>query len=351
LLASLAPAAILPSRNVWLRGPGFDLAWLVGLPAMGAALALIAFPLVAPVAWPIYALTTGQAHFAATYARVYFEPAELHRWWRAAIFLPFYILAAVMLIMGLGGEVGLAALFTLAFAWGYWHYARQAFGVACHYQRRVQADALDRRLLSVAIHVPAMAAALWFMSRLPGSILGLPVLRLPVPVEVAFAIVALAPLAVLPVLIRAALGHGAGMHGRVDIFSTLLSGGVFYTALVFTPDAAAAHLGVSLWHTVQYHAFVYHAQVQRFPDASRPGLLPWLLAEGKRWRYFVFLSLLAFCVFAFPAHLTRLFGAAEPVAVMIANTTWLVINFHHYLLDGWIWARPKQRPVAVPLAA
>ena len=36
---------------------------------------------------------------------------------------------------------------------------------------------------------------------------------------------------------------------------------------------------------------------------------------------------------------------------MIANTTWLVINFHHYLLDGWIWARPKQRPVAVPVAA
>src|SRR5207245_1854919 len=91
---------------------------------------------------------------------------------------------------------------------------------------------------------------------------------------------------------------------------------VFYTALVFTPDAAAAHLGVSLWHTVQYHAFVYHAQVQRFPDASRPGLLPWLLAEGKRWRYFVFLSLLAFGVFAFPAHLTRVFGGELTMALV-----------------------------------
>ncbi len=350
MLASLAPSAILPARSIWLRSPSFDLAWLVGLPTLGAALALIAFPIIAPVAWPIYALTTGQAHFAATYARVYFEPAELHRWWRAAVFLPGYILAAVLVVMALGGELGLATLFTFAFAWGYWHYARQAFGVACHYQRRVQADPWDRRLISLAIHVPAMAAALWFMSRLPGSLLGLPMLTIPLPVEVAFAIVALAPLAVLPALVRAAMGHGAGASGRLDLLSALMSGSVFYTALVFCPDASAAHLGVSMWHTVQYHAFVYHAQVQRFPDPGRPGLLPWLLAEGKRWRYFLFLTLLAFCVFAFPAHLTRLLGGAEPIAVMVANTTWLVINFHHYLLDGWIWSRPKQRPVTVPTA-
>jgi len=343
VLASITATTLLPTRAVWLRNPSFDLMWLVGLPALGAAAALVVFPFVAPVAWPIYALTTGQAHFAATYARVYLEPAELHRFWRAAVFLPGYLLAAVLLTMALGGETGLAALFTLAFAWGYWHYTRQAFGVARQYQRRLDGvDLWDRRLLWLAVHVPPVGATIWFMSLLPGSILGLPVLRIPLPVEIGFALVALAPLAILPALMRAGMGQGAGPTGRLDLLTALLSSSVFYTALVFSPDPGAGHLGVSMWHTVQYHAFVFNVQVKRFPDASQPGLLPWLLAVGHRWRYFVFLTLLAFCVFAFPAHLSRLLGAAEPVAVMVANTAWLVINFHHYLLDGWIWVSPKR---------
>ena len=352
MLASLSHPAHLPARSLWIRDARFDLAWLIGAPIAGVGLLLLVFPVIAPVAWPIYALTTGQAHFAATYARVYFEPAELKRHWRAAVFLPGYLLAAILLTLALLGEQGVAVLFTLAFAWGYWHYIRQAFGVARQYQRKLDgADAWDRRLLSLAIHVPAAATAVWFLASLDGSLLGLPVLHIPLPREAGIALLLLAPLALVPALVRAALGHGAGAAGRLDLLTTLATGGVFYLALVAIPEKAAAHLAVSMWHTVQYHAFVYNAQVKRFPKADQPGLLPWLLAAGQRWRYFVFLMVLAFAVFAFPPHLTRLFGAAEPVAIMVANIVWLVVNLHHYLLDGWIWVGPKKPAVAATPAA
>jgi hypothetical protein len=343
MLASLASVRVQPSRPLWLRNARFDLLWLLGLPALGTSLALIAFPGLAALAWPVYAVTTGQPHFGATFARVYFESSELRRWWRAAVMLPGYLLAAVLLVLGLGGEFGLAALVTLVFAWGYWHYTRQAFGVARHYQRRLpDADLWDRRLLWLAIHVPPSAAAIWFLSRLPETLLELPVLRLPLAAEIVLPLVVLAPLALLPALARAGLGCGAGVRDRVDLLTALLTTAVFYATLVFTPSALAAHLGVSIWHTVQYHAFVYHAQVQRYADPSRPGLLPWLLAQGYRWRYFIFLGVLAFCVFSFPPHLARVVGLGEAAAVMVLVVVWVVVNLHHYLLDGWIWAAPKR---------
>jgi hypothetical protein len=351
MLVSVAPTAFLPSRTLWLRNARFDFLWLLGFPALAASLALIAFPGLAPLAWPVYAVTTGQPHFGATFARVYFEGSELRRWWRAAVFLPGYLLAGALVVLALGGELALAALVTLVFAWGYWHYTRQAFGVARHYQRRLPAsDVWDRRLLWVAIHVPPVAATLWFMSHWPATILELPVLRLPLPTDLGLALVALAPLALVPALVRSGLGLGAGVRGRVDLLTAFLTTGVFYATLVFTPNALAAHLGVSIWHTVQYHAFVYHAQVQRFSDPGRPGLLPWLLAEGQRWRYFVFLAGLAFCVFMFPPHVARLLGGSEATAAMVLTMVWIVVNLHHYLLDGWIWASPK-RPSPAPAAS
>jgi hypothetical protein len=341
----------LRAQGTWLRSPGFDLAWLVGLPALGAVLLLSIVPGLGALVWIPYVLLSGQPHLMSTYSRLFLEPAQWRRWWRPTVLLPGIILAAVLAVMAWGGELVLAALYTFVFSWGFWHYARQSYGVARQYQRRLGADDWDRRLLTLAVHVPAVAAIIWFMTSLRGDLLGLPVLTIPLPAECGAVLLGVAALAVLPSLVRAASSKGAGGAGRLDLLVAGVSGTVFYTALVFTPDARAAYLGVSMWHSLQYQAFVFHAQGRTLRQSSGTAgasrILACLLAAPHR--YFLVLVVAAFCVFAALPFGTELFGVSEAMAVRIAAVVWLVVNIHHYLLDSWIWAGPK--PSAVPATA
>jgi hypothetical protein len=305
----------------------------------------------ASLVWIPYVLLSGQPHLMSTYSRLLLEPAQWRRWWRPTLFLPAFILAAVLAVMVWGGEFAVAALYTFVFAWSFWHYARQGYGVARQYQRRLGADDWDRRLLTLAVHVPAVAAILWFMTSLRGDLLGLPVLVIPLPAEIGALLLGFAALAVLPLLVRAASARGIRGAGRLDVLVAAVSGTVFYTALVFTPDARAAYLGVSLWHSLQYQAFVYYAQGRALRASSGTAggspVLACLLAAPHR--YFLVLIVAAFCVFAALPFGTELFGVSEATAVRIAAVVWLVVNIHHYLLDSWIWTGPLGRPASAPV--
>jgi hypothetical protein len=333
----------------WARSPSFDLLWLVGLPSLGSVLVLLALPALALLAWPLFSFAFAQPHLVATYVRVYAPRGAWRQQWRTTILLPLGLLAAILSTLAWGGPQGLAVLMTLSFAWAYWHYTRQAFGVARYYQRRLgHADPRDRQLLWLAVHVPALGASLWFLARMPPSIRELPVLQIPIPLEWAGVAVALAPLAVLPALLRAWRGGGAGAAGRLDLLMVLVCVVMFYATLVFTADALAAYVGLALWHSLQYLAFVYHAEEARWTRAPGAGLLPWLLAEGYRWRYLGFVIALAGCLFALPPYLTRVLGGTDTVVAVAALATLLVVNFHHNLLDTWIWRTPAQPGRSAP---
>jgi hypothetical protein len=332
----------------WARGPRFDLLWLIGLPALGGASLLLIVPALASVTWPLFTVAAAQPHLVATYLRVYAEPQAWRRWWPATVLLPLGLGGAVLGILAWGGPVGLAALMTLSFAWAYWHYTRQAFGIARYYQRRLAgADARDRQWLWLAIHLPALSAALWFLTRLPATVGGVPVLRVPVPPEWTVVPVGLAPLALLLTLLRAARGQGAGGRGRLDLLLAGVCTSVFYLTLVFTTDALAAYVGVALWHSLQYQAFVYHAEAQRRRVARGAGFLPWVLAAGAGWRYVVFLMALAGGLFALPPYLCRVWGGTEAAVMVASVATVLVVSFHHNLLDTWIWRTPPPHPRSV----
>src|SRR5207248_9493305 len=47
------------------------------------------------------------------------------------------------------GQLGLATLVTFTIAWAYWHYARQAWGIARLYQRRASTTRADYYALAI----------------------------------------------------------------------------------------------------------------------------------------------------------------------------------------------------------
>jgi hypothetical protein len=338
----LATSSLRPSLTSapWVRTARFDLLALIGVPAVLATWGVLFWPLLAVFVGPWYQALAANPHLTATYVRLGTEPSLWRRWRAAAVLLPAGLLLAVVAVYVLAERAGLTALVTLAIGWAYWHYARQAWGVARLYQRRLAgADTADRWLLSAAIHIPAVAAAIWWLSRAPEMLIGLPLYAVPLPSALTTVCVWVAPLAILPALGRARRGAGAGRTGRLDLATAVTSGGVFYLALVINPDPEAGYFGVSLWHTVQYLAVVY--VTQKRVAVSQGGPLLWLTA--RPWCYYLAIVVTAFAFLSLPFRLAHGVGLPEMAITVAGITTWLVVTLHHYLLDTWIWGAPPRR--------
>jgi hypothetical protein len=305
---------------------------ILGLPAVVLAGLVIGWPGLIGQAGPWYQALSANPHLTATYIRLGTEPALRRRWRNAIYLLPLGLVAIVVGAPLLWGSAGLAALVTITIAWAYWHYARQAWGIARLYQRRAPATRADYYALGLAIHVPAVAAAIWWLSRAPDTLIGLPMYALPIPEPLAAGIVLAAPLAIVPLCWRAACQP---VGARLDVGLALLSGGIFYLALVANSHAEAGYIAISAWHTVQYVAIVYVAQARI--GASQGGLLAWSTARPPI--YYGGVVVAAFLLLAVPFGLLLLAGVSEAMVAAARTTVWLVVTLHHYLLDTWIWQR------------
>jgi hypothetical protein len=125
---------------------------------------------------------------------------------------------------------------------------------------------------------------------------------------------------------------------------------VFLTGYVLIPDVTAGWLVLNVWHNVQYIMFVWNFNNGRFQDRIDPQA-KFLSTLCQRQNV---LSYLALCVgIATAVYLlihqasTSIFQTSAIQAALIAS---MIINFHHYVVDGIIWKRKKPQPAphAVP---
>jgi hypothetical protein len=336
LATTVRPGAVLLP---WVRSPSYDVLTLLGVPALAAAVAVLGWPGFVAGIGPWYQALAANPHLTATYVRLGTEPGLRQRWRAATFLLPAGLLLAVLLVYFTTERAGLTALVTLTIAWAYWHYTRQSWGVARLYQRRLSAaDAQDRWLLSLAIHVPAVAAAVWWLRQAPPWLIGLPMFTVPVPEVLAWALVVVGPLALLPALWRAYQGAGAGRVGRLDLVTAVMNAAVFYLALVINPWPEVGYWAVSLWHTVQYLAIVYATQAR--VAVAQGGFLHWWTA--RPWLYYAGVVVAAFLILAVPFRFARAVGVPDMAVTVAGITVWLVVTLHHYLLDTLIWGSPAR---------
>lgn len=334
--SALSPGA---GRADWLRGPGFDLALLVGVPAMALGLGglVVARPsLFVPVLlFDVWVLA--YPHVTSTFTRIAFDRASARRHWFLLAGLPWLVIAGTAAVTAVGGVGG---LFTAYYVGQTYHYTRQSYGLARVYARR--AGATPDRLSDAVVY----AFPVWGLLQRAheghrvfyDQALYLP--RVPGAVATAAGVGACGLLALW------AAREARGLAGRpghaLFVVSHVVVTAVSYLVI---DDITSGWLVVNLWHNAQYLLFVWGVNAARFrggPDAQSP-FLSRLCQPRNVWAYALFCVGFAVALYGV---IDRV-GERLPVGVFpLVLVLHLSVNFHHYLVDGIIWKSRRPSPAA-----
>ena len=320
----------------------FDLAFILGVPALACAMGLaVAFdsalflPLLAVHTWCF-----SFDHVISTFTRLVGAPEDRRRYRFLVYALPPLVFAALFVASRAVGVVGLATFYFL-FQW--FHTTRQSWGIAQHYRRMAGGLAQDPVWLSeLTLWGLPIAGLLHRCQQQPTSFLFMDLRLPPVPESVVTAAVVVS---VALVLFFFARRRAVGSRPHTLYFSSHFL--VFALAYLVIDDLHAGWLLVNVWHNVQYLVFVWRKNRERFAARADTPILAWLCQPGRARGAAYFAACLAVStpIFAVLYALTDrvdlwLVGSEiVSITLLVAFT----INFHHYVVDAIIWRRPQTR--------
>ena len=334
------PASMSPSR--WLDGPRFDTLLIGGVFALAmlAALAMVFAPsLFLPILIADLWLL-GYHHVIATYARVGFETDGFRRYRPLFTWVPVVV---VCLVVALALGVGAWTLPTIYLYWQWWHYTRQSYGIAQLYRLKTGDPRRSLREMMGVIYLLPLAGVLHRSYQAPSEFLDIELKTLPVPPELVLAtgVVAAGFLALYAVRQLSALRDGTfSLPYNAFLASHVAVFGIAY----FMANIDHGWLVVNVWHNTQYLLMVWLFNNKQFKDQIIPErALASKLSQRKHVLLFfgatLAVSTVAYLVLGVTAGI--LTTSALPVALMAYQS----INYHHYIVDTFIWKsrRPKVR--------
>lgn len=334
------PASMAPSRL--LDRPGFDTLLIGGVfgLAMLAALAMVFAPsLFVPILIADLWLL-GYHHVIATFARVGFETDGFKRYRALFTWVPVVVvLAVVALALGIGAWT----LPTIYLYWQWWHYTRQSYGVAQLYRLKTGDPNRSLREMMAVIYVLPFAGILYRSFQAPQEFLTFELKTIPVPAE-AVVVVAVAAIAVLGVYAVRQVGALRSGSFSLPYNGFLASHLIVFGIAYFTMSIDHGWLVVNVWHNTQYLLMVWLFNNKQFKDQIVPERP---LASKLSMRKNVLLFFGATLVASTGAYLVLgvTLGLVATSAVPLALIAYQSINFHHYIVDTFIWKsrRPKVR--------
>lgn len=339
--ASLASAAPMPAF-AWLRNQNFDLGFIFGCAAIGLLSGAIV------VIWPDLFVTLlvidmwllGYHHVGATFTRTAFDAESLRSNRFFVLWLPPIVLATVITIAFLFGDWTLA---TVYFYWQWLHYTRQSYGVARIYRRRA-GDKIERTDWSenAVIYGVPLWGILNRSAQEPDLFLKLPIKVLAVPHELV-EVAGLAALAAVGVwLWRQVAAWREGRLAGAYALYVLSHIVVFAVGYVLIDDINFGWLTINVWHNAQYIVLVWMANVNRF-KAEAPATRGWMarISQEERWpTYFIVCFGISSAFYVAMQGTLNALGLTALTVTLIAYQT---LNFHHYIVDSFIWKVRKPK--------
>lgn len=323
----------------FLYGPWFDRLFIFG--TAGIALVLGALAMTSPAMFVAVVLVDiwlfASPHVIATYTRIGFDKTQVKKHWFLIFCLPPIVLVLVTMV-ALAYELG--GLFTVYFIAQTYHVARQSFGIARAYRRADPQAVGPDRLSECLVYLFPLWGLMHRCATAPDSFYGYPIYLPTVDAALADAtgIVALLVGAWWAWRqIRLALAGRLNAGHSLFVASHLL---VISVAYLWTTDITSGWLVVNIWHNLQYLQFVWLQNVRRdaqgtiaTEDFQR--LVKPLKSAGKY---------LAVCLVLGALMYQALSAAGQQLVWLGLPTVFILhftVNFHHYLVDGVIWKRPK----------
>lgn len=288
----------------------------------------------------------GYHHVIATYTRVGLDPVQRERHAARAlrVALPCVVGAWILASLGVWLLVGVYLY------WQWWHYARQSYGIWRLVSRREREPVGGPGAASGRVSLWAVVAWGVALRSSAESFLGLPVHMLVVPSWVADAIGLIFVGSLCVWVVRGllpSLRAGRGAHGVLYLAS---HHAVFLAAHVVIDDFTTGWLVANAWHSAQYLLVVWSEHRRRFAHGIDPDspLLSALVQPGvARALGYVACCLVATVVlYGGLQQVGGLLGASVGAsAILVAGQA---LNFHHYVVDSFIWKAP---PAASPALA
>lgn len=278
-------------------------------------------------------LCANSAHFAASTMRLYTKPGAFQQWPFLTMVLPLLSVVAVTVGVAWPEYVGWN-LNALYLTWSPFHYAAQAFGLACmyHYRSGGSLDRVERNLVYATCMLPFLYALVdaattsrtglgWF---LPRSVL---ISHPAVGMLFESASDALAVLIfAAPLVVAVRLARNGRNALPLISWLIILTNGIWWVVFRYLEAFAWA----TVFHGIQYLAIVmlFHAKERTAMTGNR---------HGAAYHALVFygaclvLGYLIFNVWPY-AYVGLGYGFAESMLTCAA-----VINIHHFVVDRYIW--------------
>ncbi|WP_457281300.1 hypothetical protein [Polaromonas sp. P5_D5] len=329
-----------------LYDPWFDRLFLFG--TAGIALVLGALATISPAMFVAVVLVDiwlfASPHVIATYTRIGFDKAQAKKHWFLIFGLPPIVLVGVTMV-ALAYELG--GLFTLYFIAQTYHVTRQSFGIARAYRRADPQATGPDRLSESLIYLFPLWGLMHRCTTAPEFFYGYPIYLPSVDAALtgATGIVAVFVCAWWGYRqLRLALAGQLNAGHCLFVASHLLVTAVAY---LWATNITSGWLVVNIWHNLQYLQFVWLQNVRR--DAQLPGAVDQRSLDGQDLQRLMnpfknAAKYLALCLVLGAVMYEALSVAGRQLiwlglpAVFILHFT---VNFHHYLVDGVIWKRPK----------
>ncbi|MEZ6067690.1 MAG: hypothetical protein R3B90_18710 [Planctomycetaceae bacterium] len=120
---------------------------------------------------------------------------------------------------------------------------------------------------------------------------------------------------------------------------------IFLTSYVLVDNITTGWLVLNVWHNLQYIMFVWWANNRRFGDQVNPEhkLISTLSQRKHVIAYLVVCMGIATVFYTGVQSVSGVFKFSDAVSIALIAT--MVLNFHHYVVDGIIW---KRRNPAAP---
>jgi len=368
---STVPTSAHAAKNPgWLLSPVFDLS-LIGLSAiialqLGLAVLLNGSKefLGTIIFFDLWLL--GHHHVVSTFTRLCFDRKSFEEHRFLVVKLPFIVIGCVVFaVFGVGawrmlyfsgaigtiGEVfnsGKWVLTTTYLYWQWFHYTRQSYGVERMYRRNAPAGSLIYDgLTKYALYLLPLAGILYRSWKAQPTFVGLEVMYFPVHIYVVYAASAAAAVASILWLGAAVMAMVRGQLAVPHFMYVLSHHVIFLTGYILIDDITVGWLVLNVWHNIQYILFVWWANHKKFNDEIDPERP--LISMLSRKKNFIIYMLVCIGIATLVFEGLHIIGSPTGDAVSWAMIVAMVLNFHHYVVDGVIWRR-KKKPAATPAA-
>lgn len=324
----------------WLRSPGFDLTFILGLLIAGIAtgLTVVAYPkLFLPIMlFDLWCL--GYHHVIATYTRLCFDRRSAIQHRELLTTLPLLVVAATLAAVAL---FGLWIVVSVYFYWQWFHYTRQSWGVSRAYRGKDRDASYEDGWLDQAIFYALPVLGILARSHQdPGLFLGMELRVIRVPallVDMAGA----AALLLLGLWMWQRIQ--AWREGRLGLLHTiymLSHFAIFSVGYLLIADISYGWLAINLWHNAQYILFVWMFNTKRFKDGPDPQarFLSYISQPQRLWLYLGSCIAITGVVY---------WGVLRTIDEMLFTglaatlVIYQIVNFHHYIVDSRIWKLRK----------